>query len=87
MAETEDQKQAPVAEEEKFQLGPSRENAFQPTKVKAVVEDVLKTELAGMTFDGNEQVKMSSELSSKISARLKGAFTGQGICDIIPMCI
>ena len=66
---------AASAEEQRFQIAPAPQNMFQPTKVKALVEELLKAELADVAYDGSESTKLSTELANKIRAKLKGGLS------------
>ncbi len=63
--------QTVVLEEERYQTGPSAQHTFRPMKVKALVEELLKTELVNVSYDGNESTKLSTEIANKIRSALK----------------
>lgn len=54
-----------------YQLEPKEDERFFPSKVKAIIQDVMNEKLKGMVFDANKSAEVTEELSQSIRTKVK----------------
>jgi len=56
---------------EEHATAPAPQHMFKPLKIKAVVEELLRTKLEGAKYETSETTKLSTELANLIRTKIK----------------